>query len=325
MVNAQVTSIISFLEFSTMVLYTVIIKLNKGTSFYSMIYGMAVYDVILPYAFLMNTSHNKTRVVSVGWTNVILNILGNNNTLQKQDVVQNDDTSKHQKALEKEGKPKKDAKDKIFTITSHGNAEPTNVLEAGAMLHVPFDETPSTSRTAFETERYNIKPLSVNELLLQDCHQKSLKRLVLTMNNCGNDEDVYLEYFRCLVAVHGRREGGEVLSAVELEKELSSSRENDNQAKDKKSKGKGKSAKSSNSVIKALIENGSSNQGDGNIRDDRFHKIQLKGNLERRNSKRKDILDIIVSMDASKQIFWDMIEKLIDLEENFIRENRTKY
>ena len=66
LVNAQVTSVISFLEFSTMVLYTVIIKLNKGTSFYSLIYAMAVYDVLLPYAFLMNTSHNKTRVVSLG-------------------------------------------------------------------------------------------------------------------------------------------------------------------------------------------------------------------------------------------------------------------
>ena len=56
---------------------------------------MAVYDVILPYAFLMNTSHNKSRVVALGWNNVILNILGINNTLQKEDDVTNDDTSKH--------------------------------------------------------------------------------------------------------------------------------------------------------------------------------------------------------------------------------------
>ena len=97
MVNAQVTSIISILELSSMVLYAVIIKLNKGTSFFSLIYAMAVYDVILPYAFLMNTSHNKTRVVSFGWNNVILNILGNGNTLQKKDDVQNEDTSKHKK------------------------------------------------------------------------------------------------------------------------------------------------------------------------------------------------------------------------------------
>ena len=157
MVNAQVTSIISFLELSTTVLYTVIIKLNKGTSFYSLIYAMAVYDVILPYAFLMNTSHNKSRVVSLGWNNVILNILGINNTLQKEDDVSNDDTSKHQKTLKKENKPKKDDKDKIFTMTSHSNAEPTNVLNVGAMLHVPFDETPSTRKTAVEVEYCNIK------------------------------------------------------------------------------------------------------------------------------------------------------------------------
>ena len=125
MVNAQVTSIISFLELSTTVLHTVIIKLNKGTSVYSLIYAMAVYDVILPYAFLMNTSHNKSRVVALGWNNVILNILGINNKLQKEGVVPNDDTSKHQKTLKKENKPKKDDKDKIYTIASHSNAEPT--------------------------------------------------------------------------------------------------------------------------------------------------------------------------------------------------------
>ena len=226
---------------------------------------MSVYDVILPYAFLMNTSHNKSRVVSLGWNNVVLNILGINNTLQKEDDVPNDDTS------EQENKPKKDDKDKIFTITSHSNAEPTNVLKVGAMLHVPFDETPSASKAAVEVECCNIKPLSVNELLLQGCHQKSLKRLVLQMNNCGTDEDLYLEYLRCLVAVHDRRENGDLLSADELKKELSTCRENDNQSKDTKSKGKGKSAKSSNSVIKALIENDFSNQGDVNTRDDCFY------------------------------------------------------
>ena len=165
---------------------------------------------------------------------------------------------------------------------------------------------------------YNIKPLSVNELLLQDCHQKSLKRLVLQMNNCGTDENLYLEYLRCLVAVHDRRENGEVLSAVEFKKELSSRRKNDNQSKDTKSKGKGKSAKSSNSVTKALIENDSSNEGDGNTTDRCSNKLQLKGSLKTRNSKRKDILDMIVLMNSSEQIFWDMIEKLIDLEETFI-------
>ena len=94
---------------------------------------------------------------------------------------------------------------------------------------------------------------------------------------------------------------------------------------DTKSKGKGKPAKSSNSVLKALIKNDSSNQGDGNIRDDCFYKTHLKGNLERRNIRRKSILDVIVCMNTSDQIFWDMIEKLIDLDKSFIQETPTKY
>ena len=149
---------------------------------------------------------------------------------------------------------------------------------------------------------------------MQGRHQKSLKRLVLQMDNCGTDEDLYLEYLRCLVAVYERREKGDVLSAVELKKELSSCRKNGYQGKNTKSKGKGKS----NSVIKALVENDSSNQWYGNVRDDCFYKIKLKGNLERRNIRRKVILDVIVCMNTSDQIFWNMIEKLIDLEESFI-------
>ena len=112
---------------------------------------------------------------------------------------------------------------------------------------------------------------------------------------------------------------------LSLRKKFSCAIKTTTKQKDTKSKGKGKLAKSLNSVLKALIENDSSNQGDGNIRDDYFYKTHLKGNLERRNIRRKSILDVIVCMNTSDQIFWDMIEKLIDLEESFIQETPTKY
>ena len=59
------------------VLYSVIYGfVSKGSSFGTLIQGMSVQYVAVPYVFLMNTSYNKYRVVEIGWNNVLKNILG---------------------------------------------------------------------------------------------------------------------------------------------------------------------------------------------------------------------------------------------------------
>ena len=70
-VNAQVTATISLIEMGTNVLHTTLLKYFRGTNFYNLLQSMIVYDIVLPYAFLMNTSHNKKRIVESGWKNVL--------------------------------------------------------------------------------------------------------------------------------------------------------------------------------------------------------------------------------------------------------------
>ena len=75
LVNAQVKAMISLLELSSNVVYMVIIVSTVKTSYTTLIQVMFLYMIILPYAFLMNTSHNKKRIVEYGWSNVLKNLI----------------------------------------------------------------------------------------------------------------------------------------------------------------------------------------------------------------------------------------------------------
>ena len=75
-VNAQVTALITIFE----VLGMCIIKMPhilviKYSSFAWPTLFMLLYFVILPYAFLMNTTSNKNRIIEDGWMNVLKNIV----------------------------------------------------------------------------------------------------------------------------------------------------------------------------------------------------------------------------------------------------------
>ena len=76
-VNAQVTFVIYLLEsvanFSIFVGWFFIFQKNDDSS---LVLGIFWYHIILPYTFLMNTSHNKNLVLDDGWGNTIRNTLG---------------------------------------------------------------------------------------------------------------------------------------------------------------------------------------------------------------------------------------------------------
>ena len=61
-VNAQVTGTIAFIEMILTILYVVMVAYYGSTHFTNLLIVMALYDVILPYAFLMNTSVSYTHL-----------------------------------------------------------------------------------------------------------------------------------------------------------------------------------------------------------------------------------------------------------------------
>ena len=65
---------ISILEILGCVTQVVLLVVFKTGTFPTLINGMFLWSIVLPYAFLMNTSHNKQRIIQSGWANIFKNI-----------------------------------------------------------------------------------------------------------------------------------------------------------------------------------------------------------------------------------------------------------
>ena len=76
MVNLQITATLTIFEFLYGLLYMIVFGyVSKGSSFATLIQGMVLHFVLLPFSFLMNTTDNKYRIVEIGWRNVFKNII----------------------------------------------------------------------------------------------------------------------------------------------------------------------------------------------------------------------------------------------------------
>ena len=76
-VGAQVTAVITLLEaLGNFICANIWIAIRKAIGTESLILGILLYFVLLSYAFLMNTTHNRNRVVEEGWYNVFKNVFG---------------------------------------------------------------------------------------------------------------------------------------------------------------------------------------------------------------------------------------------------------
>ena len=116
LVNAQVTAMISFIEFVFFFGHVVGISVAGGKSpevvIIVLVMYLILYGVIAPYSFLMNSSHNKNRIVEHGWINVVKNMT-TNNSISNSDVL----------LCCCKNKRNNNARDEVFNIKYHGNKE----------------------------------------------------------------------------------------------------------------------------------------------------------------------------------------------------------
>ena len=85
LVNAQITAVISSIEMLFFAIHIIGVSAAGGTNSVTpiivMVMYMILFMIILPYAFLMNTSYNKNRIIENGFVNVIRNMTTNNSIL----------------------------------------------------------------------------------------------------------------------------------------------------------------------------------------------------------------------------------------------------
>ena len=95
MVNAQVTFMISVLELIGYIFIISMVIIFKSTSLPLIINIEIMYLIVLPRAYLMNTSHNKRRIIEHGWKNILKNTFGlshdlpNSNCCKENRMIEN--------------------------------------------------------------------------------------------------------------------------------------------------------------------------------------------------------------------------------------------
>ena len=114
LVNAQVTAVISSIEVMFFVIHIIAVSAAGGTTSVTpivvLVMYMILFMIILPYAFLMNTSYNKERIIEHGFTNVIKNMTTSNSIVAL--IILN--ASYNNKSNE-------NAVNEVFIVQGHGN------------------------------------------------------------------------------------------------------------------------------------------------------------------------------------------------------------
>ena len=75
-VNAQITAMTTFMEFVGSITMVLHLYFAESNAYASLVHSMSFYLVVIPYAFVMNTSDNKRRVIDSGWRNIFKNLIG---------------------------------------------------------------------------------------------------------------------------------------------------------------------------------------------------------------------------------------------------------
>ena len=65
---------ISILEIVGCFTQVVLLVVFKASSLPTLINGIFLWSIVLPHTFLMNTSHNKQRIIQSGWVNIFKNV-----------------------------------------------------------------------------------------------------------------------------------------------------------------------------------------------------------------------------------------------------------
>ena len=162
LVNAQVKAMVSFLETFSNILYVIVVLFTVRTSYTTLLQIMSLYLVLLPYASLMNTSHNKNRIVEFGWKNVFRNILERNgDTMSCKEKRSMASDSIRQTGNEGENSLEDKRVTKVFATTTSTKHPDVNFSPKHAWL----DKESSTSKGHKAINETPLSPTSLEENL----------------------------------------------------------------------------------------------------------------------------------------------------------------
>ena len=182
-----------------MAVYVIILWLTVRGTYTTFLPISTLYMIILPYFFLMNTSHNKDRVIEHGWKTVFRNVLGT-----KTNVVEVNEGSKctADESLERQKQAGKELENEvgknIFTIGST-SSDISDLKTPESCSDAVSNITPCTS----SGKRYVYEPNFADPASSRKAsHQKEEKHcrtsitLILRLMENLSNEHQYIDHFK---------------------------------------------------------------------------------------------------------------------------------
>ena len=298
LLSAQITALTTFLELFAMVTYMIHLAYMKGPSFSTAAHAMGVHCILLPYSFLMNTSHNKNRIIDNGWANVVGNIIGRSNPLMGcfNSISLGNNGNEQMK------------KTQIVAMT---------ILDDKKLVTTSFNEEPSTSRVKKSKNQYDSNDIILNakDLDIQDDQYTVSQKLIAGMTKNIEDEEKYIRKFKQLVAYEDDFEKGKTLSEYELGTEYFSDYEQTTTYQNAK-------LGSEWSIDMPIVKQSTRvNQDEQDVYVIDITELYLKGDIEDRILMRIKILKLLNLANREDENYKDLIKELIDLEESFIHDD----
>ena len=323
-INAQVKATISLLETVFNIVYIITLWFTVRTSFGTVLQGMGLYMVFLPYAALMNTSHNKERVVEHGWKNVFRNLIGRKSNTE---ILQTDnkDTNLTNKDRLQQGfiKSKNHPLDhcvseKCSTISSDNITDRSKVVDLFKQASLG-DEPCTSNRQKAESKAYShLSDTSSISPQHQNKNENITQTLILKMIENINKEEIYIENFKNIVAhIHGGKNES-IPSAFPLEVNMLPNFVSEDELFYTNTRCKGKH---SNQPMTELSKDRRSGilMNVEELGELGNQQKMFLGNKDDRIKMRGHLLDQLVNYDEHDEIYDSLLDKLIDLEESFVR------
>ena len=319
--------------------------------------GMLLSFVLLPYIFLMNTGHNRSRVVDNGWANVLKNVLPCNSASLPNDNQRVDDNNPRENAQVQQSikckwgvfrsintkqrsivKPFsnqdgcKDNNDSaIYTIFRKEHCLPSISNDVNSLnMNVPIYEGPCTSKSAMQNYTRSISQDDDSDLQDKESRIYLRSQIVSSMLSNVRNEKLYIKYFTRLLSFEDALKNGHVSNDISSDYLCTVSLADTTT----KTKSKGKKSKHSGYTLENQL--GSSEMKNNwcsdtietvkeGIKDNEHNCIgDIKSRIEMRTIFLRSKIDMINSMqfnEYGESLYEEFFNRLIEMEEDFIEDN----
>ena len=197
---------------------------SPQNAFSTLLHSMINKFFIMPYAFLMNTSHNKERILEHGWKNVLRNMIKCGSSRSSVDIIENNAKRSKKNQINPEDGATNSETNNIFTISS------SEIQTSSAINDSSITGEPSHSKGRFDDS--NSRPTCHRdiELLLLDIEKHNETepfetlsvRQLDNMLKCLNNESEYIRSFETLLRIIDCNRNGKISLKIDVERDLSS-------------------------------------------------------------------------------------------------------